>query len=177
MYEARGLTFYRGGRRLDVEELFEVVEAPRLASAYRHEYAGRKRKGFVQRVVGWVLLGTAAAGLATGSALLYAGVAPDPKDKTLTYTGLGIGIAGLLIAIPAGYLLRAGYRHADAARAYRTIFMVPAMTDELAAAVKRYNERVVAECRRSNRSTPIPKAPRPGVDARPARPDATDEAQ
>ena len=145
-YTARGLTFYVKGRRVSARELMELLAHPGLLEAYAPKYERPARKGFVRKLAGWILLGTAAGGLGAGTGLLVAGVKKDPRDKGLVWGGATAIIVGCLAAIPGGHLLRSGYRYSNLATAYETLFIASDLKDKLSSAVDFYNQQVLQKC-------------------------------
>ncbi len=151
-YQGDGVAFYMDGSRKNADEILEMMADPRISDLYTETYERAEKRGFAHKLAGWILTGTAAAALSSGTGLLVAGVSQEPRHKSMTFGGAALIVTGLVAVIPGGHLLRSGYKHSHLAKAHRTIFISPDLKKNLSRSIDYYNEQVMTKCRAAHKS-------------------------
>jgi hypothetical protein len=152
--EARGMTFYQGGQRLEVPSVMRGLRDPELAQAYAARLAELESAASAARWILGIGIGSEVAGLGLvlGSLPLIMGVHSDAEwartgKKTASIALVSVGsVLAIVGAIMAGIGTKR-YRHATfEEQVYRNLMVDPNLADRLNVRVRQNNQRVAQRC-------------------------------
>ena len=144
-YWKGGLTFYRGGRRLNAAQVARIVREPHFSSEYLEDLQRRKRR--VRIFSAWSVV----TEVLVGASLVGIGVLASRVDTVDEDVGLWT-LVGLVSFATVGslldvlYLRKSWRRSKQAYLVRKTIVVDKKYLRDLLAALESYNKAVVARC-------------------------------
>ncbi len=168
IYWTRGYTFYRGGERLNADEVLDRLGDRGLAAAYRSLYVEKLTSSRSKLSAGVVLVGLGVVLVIAGAGLAAVAATSDEdlSESDTLWAGVGMLAAGSLAGSLGTFFWGSGRKRENEATTFQTIFIASDLLPRLRRALERYNARVEEECAQAH--VPAPRVPVPTAPREPA---------